>query len=413
MKTLQSYIKSGVLWTFIDQSIVSGSSLVMSILLVSFLGIEGFGVYSLYWMAVLLIAGFHQALIVMPLYTLYPKMENLGRYISELLIEQLLFSLMSFLLIVVTFFVVHLSVDGVDMMHGVLMGLIAGTFTFQDVLRRILFVKSQSFAVVIIDIISVGALPLILILVNVFFAFSLTNVLLLTLLLKMCSILVGLYFVSPKLVLGKSSTPVRVQHWESGKYLLASSILQWFSGNAFVLVSGMLLGPVSIGVLRIAQSILGVMNVFFLFLENRVPIMAAKILHEKGEQDFNRYMIGESKRYLVLLFLALLSLGLFHQSITELFYGDAMKNFQWLIPAYCILYVLIYAGTMLRFTFRTLDKNKILFYGYVVSAIVGLSCVYPMIKWWGLFGAVFGLFATQIATIATYTFHLNKNYDTI
>lgn len=412
MKALKLYLKSNVLWTFIDQSIVSGSTLVVSILLVSYIGIEGFGIYSIYWMAVLLISGFHQALVIMPMYTLFPKMESLSEYIGELLREQLLFSLIAALLVTGIFFGANTIGYEVNLLHGVLLGLIAATFTLQDLLRRIMFVKSMAIEVVFVDIVNVGILPLTLIVMWAFYSVNLTSVLALILCLKVLSIVLALRFLSP-VVAWKNCSSVRIQHWESGKFLLASSVLQWFSGNAFVLITGVLLGPASIGVLRIAQSILGVINVFFLFLENRVPIQAAKILHEGGQKAFNKYMVGESKKYLILLLISLFVLVVFHQPITSFLYGDAMQKFQWLIPTYCLLYLLIYVGTMLRFTFRTLDQNKILFYGYVVSAIVGLACVYPMIKWWGLTGAILGLFATQIATITTYTYYLNKNYDTI
>ena len=109
MKALiHSYLKSNVLWTFLDQGIVSGSSLILSILLVAYLGIDGFGVYSLYWMAIMLISGFHQSLIVMPLYTLYAKMEDLEIYIGKLLIEQLLFSVISFILVIFIFVLLNL-----------------------------------------------------------------------------------------------------------------------------------------------------------------------------------------------------------------------------------------------------------------------------------------------------------------
>lgn len=405
---LRLYLNSTALWSFIDQCIVSGSTMVVSILLVAYLGINVFGIYSVYWMAVLLIAGFHQALIVMPLYTLYAKMEDLDGYIAALLREQLFFSIVSLLLVWLVFFILNFAPYSVDSFHGFLMGIITAAYTYQDLLRRILFVKSKPVAVILIDLISVGVFPLILVILWFYALVNLTNVLVLILVLKLVSIILGLYLVSPKLTRCVSAKSVRIQHWKSGKFLFASSILQWLSGNAFVLVSGILLGPASIGVLRIAQSILGVVNVFFLFLENRIPIEAARILHNTGSVGFTNYMVKESKRYFLFLLVSLVSLALFQEQITDLFFGEAMKNYQWLIPAYCLLYVFIYAGTMLRFTFRTLDRNNILFYGYVVSAIVGLSCVYPMINWWGVKGAMLGLFFTQISTITTYTYYLKQ-----
>lgn len=405
---LRKYLNSKAFWSFLDQCIVSGSTLVVSVLLVSYLGLDLFGVYSIYWMAVLLISGFHQALVVMPLYTLHAKTDNFEAYLGALLKEQIRFSLLSILTIFLVFASISFVGYQVNLFHGFLMGLITATFTLQDFLRRILFVQARATQVVIIDLISVGVLPLILASFWTFHTLDLSTVLLVVLFLKVVSIVIALWIISPVISWSKSSGNIRKQHWESGKFLLASSVLQWFSGNAFVLVSGMLLGPASIGVLRIAQSILGVINVFFLFLENRIPIEAARILHNNGTGAFTKYMLQESKRYFLLLIVSLVCLALCQEMITEVFFGDAMKNYPWLIPAYCLLYVFIYAGTMLRFTFRTLDQNNILFYGYVISAIVGLSSVYPMIKWCGISGAVLGLFATQIATIATYTYFLKQ-----
>lgn len=413
MRQLRSYLDASSLWTLLDQGVVSGSTLVVSILLVSYLGVDGFGIYSLYWMAVLLISGFHQALVVMPLYTLFPKMNSLDEYIRHLLREQLIFSLLSMLLVVGIFSFSKLFGYEVNMLHALLLGLITATFTLQDLLRRVLFVKSKAKSAFWVDVVNVGLLPIVFIGMWNVYEVNLTLVLWVTLVFKGISILLAIRLIAVKLSWKVASETVRKEHWKSGKFLLASSVLQWFSGNAFILVSGVLLGPFAIGVLRIAQSILGVMNVFFLFLENRVPIEAAKVLHNDGHGAFNKYMFQESKKYFWLLMLALLTLGIFNQPITSIFYGDALQNAQWLIPSYCLLYVFIYAGTMLRFIFRTLDQNKILFYGYAVSALVGLTCVYPMIKWWGLLGVVVGLFATQIATLATYTYHLNKRYDTI
>lgn len=413
MKHLKSYINTNAFWTLMDQGVVSGSTLVVSILLVAYLGVDGFGVYSLYWMAVLLISGFHQALVVMPLYTLFPKMNSLEVYMNGLFREQLIFSGLSALLIMAIFSTLNALGYDVNLFHGFLVGLLTATYTIQDLLRRLLFVKSKTLEVLFVDVLNVGLLPLAFIAMWAFNSVTMNSILLVTLLFKLVSIVVAMRFLSINVSGKKAQKTIRKEHWESGKYLLASSILQWFSGNAFVLLSGMLLGPSAIGVLRIAQSILGVVNVFFLFLENRVPIQAAKVLHEGGQEAFNQFMFRESKKYLWLLMLSLLCLGVFNESITSLFYGNAMESVQWLIPTYCVLYILIYAGTMLRFTFRTLDQNKVLFYGYVVSAIVGLSCVYPMIKWWGLIGVILGLFATQVATLLTYTYHLNKRYDFI
>lgn len=408
MSFIRRIWKSPLLWGFADQSIVSGSTIVMNILIVSLIGLESFGTYSLYWLIVLLIASFHQSLIIMPFYTFFAKMEELDRYIGQLMKEQLRFSIVAMLLVMLVPVVMHFTGFSADFLQFLLVGILVGAYCFQDFLRRVFYAKKKVKGALWIDVISEGLLPLLLMIAAQFLSVNINWVFVLTIAMKLTSIVVGLMMIRPKIHWNKSTNDIRKMHWRSGKFLLASNVLQWLSGNAFLLLSGILLGPVSIGVLRIAQSVLGTINVFLLFLENRIPVEAARVLQKEGERGFTRYMVRESKRYFILLMISLVALAMFHAPITAFFFGDAMVDYPYLIPAFCLLYVFIYVGTMLRFAFRTLDQNAVLFYGYVISSIVGISCVYPMIHAWGVSGAVMGLFLSQITTISTYLYFLKR-----
>lgn len=408
MQLIRQIWRHPMLWAFADQCVVSGSTIVVNILIVALIGLDAFGMYALYWLIVLLLASFHQSLMIMPFYTLFAKIEDLDAYISQLVKEQLRFSLLSIVLVLFIAIGMLLAGSEVDFLQFALVGILVGAYCFQDFFRRIFYVKKRAKHAFAIDVISEGILPLVLVMMAPWVAMDINLVLLATIALKLLSILVGWFLIRPKVKWFENTREVRLKHWQSGKFLLASNGLQWLSGNAFLLVCGMLLGPVSIGVLRIAQSILGCINVFLLFLENRIPVEAARVLHSGGEKHFTKYMMRESKRYFVLLLLSLTALAVFHEHISTLFFGNAMLDYPWLIPTFCLLYVFIYIGTMLRFTFRTLDKNAVLFYGYMVSAVVGLSCVYPMIQYWGVSGAVMGLFLSQITTITTYLYYLKR-----
>lgn len=399
---------SAQLWTFIDQCVVSGSGFVLSVILVALLGIEPFGVFSLYWMIVLLISGFHQALVVMPMYSLYASFGNLNIYLGGLLKQQLLFSLISGSAVIVGYLIVCLFDATLDPWHAIYVGAISALYTLRDLFRRMLFVLKRPKGAVWIDTIGVGILPVILLVVAPFYKFGLTDVLLLIIGLKLISCLMAFKLLRSEVEYIRDGAKIRKRHWRYGKFLLASSVLQWCSGNCFILISGVFLGPASIGVLRIAQSILGVFNVFFQYLENNVPIEAARIFHKDGKEALKGYLLQISKKYFVVMGGALLLVAIFHRFILEALFGQAMGGYEWLIPAYCVLYVLIYAGTIFRFVFRTIDQNIMLFYGYVASSIVGLLLSYPLVKYAGIAGVMTGLFLTQIASVATYSFFLKR-----
>ena len=287
--------------------------------------------------------------------------------------------------------------------------IVVGLYIFQDFLRRLLFVVEAPLKVVIIDVLGFGSLPIILSVLYFFETLSLDSLLVTIASTKIVSILLGIYYTRPFILTSRTIKPTIIIHWKYAKFLFASSILQWFSGNIFVLFSGIFIGPVALGALRVAQNILGILNIFFLFLENSIPIKAAHVLHTSGREKFNRYMLKVFKQHFIVLFIFLIGIYVFQDQLLHLFYGSAMDHFEWLIPAFCGLYILIFFGTILRFVYRTIEKNEVLFYGYITSSILGLAISYPLIQFTGLYGVVVGLFVTQLASLLTYYFHYKFN----
>ena len=67
------------------------------------------------------------------------------------------------------------------------------------------------------------------------------------------------------------------RNWSFSQWLVYSSLLQWGTGNLFIIMAGTLLGPWAVGVIRIMQNTMGLFNVLFIFLENVLPINFANI----------------------------------------------------------------------------------------------------------------------------------------
>ena len=67
-------------------------------------------------------------------------------------------------------------------------------------------------------------------------------------------------------------------HVEQGKWFFMTAISQWWAGNLFVVASGVYLGAVALGALRLAQSLFGILNVILQTFENYVlPQTASKM----------------------------------------------------------------------------------------------------------------------------------------
>ena len=87
-------------FVFLDQAIVSGSNFLISILILRFLGIENFGVYSILWLLLLFFNSVQLAYVISPLLTNAPKQKiiNLNLFYGNTFIQQLFFTFLIFIL---------------------------------------------------------------------------------------------------------------------------------------------------------------------------------------------------------------------------------------------------------------------------------------------------------------------------
>ena len=63
-------------WTILDQGMVSGVNFAVGILIARFLGVKEFGIFSLLLMAILFVQSIQKALIITPMMSVGPKIEE-------------------------------------------------------------------------------------------------------------------------------------------------------------------------------------------------------------------------------------------------------------------------------------------------------------------------------------------------
>ena len=413
MKTLVKHIKANAekLYILSDQGLVSGANFLISILIARYLGIEEYGLFALGWMVVLFTSSLHQAFIIMPLYTLYPKQDNKAQYLSNLMGLQVLFCAISFVVILVMVKVVLYFTPEWDRPYLALtLASISVLFVLNDYLRRLFFAMHRPIIVLIMDCIGYGLQPIILFYLS-YQSFPLSIPIILVIINLLFAISIGIALFS-KYEYGISFSNFKDTlklNWKFSRYLIGTSLLQWVSGNLFIIMAGSLIGSAAVGTIRIAQNIMGVLHVLFLAMENIVPVRAAELLKNNGRHSMLRYIGKISKQAAIPTGILIGLIVIFKSQIITALYGESFLDYKYILVSFCGLYVLIFIGTLVRFIIRTIENNKIIFISYVASTVLSLILAKPLVQHLEINGVILGLFLVQILTISIYFISLKSD----
>jgi len=391
-----------------DQALVSGVNFIVAILLARLLGAASFGLFAFGWMLVLFASSIQLAFIVSPLFTLFPKHQHPNDYLRGAHSIQWLFSLVTFVMgfaVVKGVFIYQPAWE----IKGVLFSLplVTALFVLQDFYRRVNFTLKKPLRSLLADGIAYGGQPLVVLVLHQFEMLSIHHIFL------AISALFGVAIIYSSTQLKLTLKPLRIkntitENWSFSKYLVGTALLQWVSGNFFIIVAGGLLGPIAIGAIRIAQNVVGVLHVLFSAMENIIPIKGAEILNQKGGLKAIRYFKTMLLKGGGVTLVVLLLIALFSKQVVALFYGVEYLAYVNVLLGFTGLYVLVFIGTILGFVIRTFEVNHIFFWSYILTTVFSLIAAKPIINQIGIYGVLIGLFVTQLINISFYLFKLNS-----
>lgn len=198
------------------------------------------------------------------------------------------------------------------------------------------------------------------------------------------------------------------EHYHYSFWLLGTSLVQWFSGNYFLVAAAATLGTVAVGALRMAQNMVGLCHVLFLAMENIVPVEAARQFFAKGEKAMFAYLRRVGGLVAIPVVGLLGSLTLASHWLTGWLYGAEYQAFAYLVSAYAVVYLLGYLATLQRFALRSMQFTLPIFIGYSVGAVASIALAYPMVRQWGMGGVMAGLVGSQLLTLLVYSFSIWK-----
>ena len=409
LKKIKAYSNS--ILVLFDQAIVSGGNFLIGILLARVLGIDAYGVFALLWMIVLFGKSINEAFITKPMLSLAPKKEGEAatQYLGTLHVLELI-TVVLIGIFVFCFLQVSQLFD-IEVPNPALYFIVPIVVSFHllyEYYRKYFFVQQAIFFVTIFDgimyVLQFGSIA------YLYFQkeLSITNVLLAIGLAHIVVCCIGFIKKNNLNFNIESLKAIIKHHFNFSKWLIGTAVLQWFSGNFFIIVAGGVIGTAAVGAVRIVQNVMGLTHVLFIAMENIVPVKAALHYKEGGKEQLYTYLKYITGRMGILIGAILIGLAIFRTQIIDFLYGEQYTSYSYLVIGFCLTYVLVFIGHPLRFALRTFEITKPMFISYILGTLFSVLLAYPLINNWGLIGLLVGIFVTQGLSQLVYLFYLRN-----
>ncbi|MCZ6718480.1 MAG: polysaccharide biosynthesis C-terminal domain-containing protein [Gammaproteobacteria bacterium] len=377
---------------------ISGAHFSRAILLARYLGIEEFGRFSLAWMAVLFASSLHAAVILMPMMSLGPKQSSaeVRYYYGVLCVHQLFFAILTFISIMGGGLLLTEFAPSWNIGEFLLAcAFAASAFITQDFMRRYFFTLGNVRTAFVNDMICyVGQL---LVLILLFRVTTLSSVDALWILGATSALAAGIGALTMGQLAWRISTFHRVTrlHWNFSKWLLLSALLHWTSGNIFILAAGAMLGAGPVGALKAAQTIMGVLRVFFNGLGNAVLPRAAWHMQSGGLAALRAYLRQITWLVVAATTIVTCAAAAAPEFWLRLAFGEAYFGYGFILQWYALISLVACMDLIFRTALQTLEHTRPILMAHLATTFFSVIAAYPLIAWQGLTGVMIGIFISQ------------------
>ena len=400
--------KNLYIFTLLDQIIVSGSSFLITILLIKFAGIKFFGEFSFIWLLNYFVLGFQTSLITSPMFTLYPKIldEKRAVFLGNLFYLFLIFTaIISFILVIgMNFFtkLIDLNLSFKSIISAVTCIIL---FQFHNLIKRFCYCIKKNYLSFYSDLLTYTVFFIILMFflknesidLNIFFySYSF-------------SLLIGSFFfllIVKKIQFNLKFFKEHFLHsWKISKWLSLSNLCYWFTYNFWFIASGAILGPVTYGILKSMANIAGFYNLIYQSLEYLFPQKISEEYVNNKTSGMINYAIKFTTMGIMVGLIFLISIYFFGELLIALLYNEELTKFAWFLYTFSLINFFQFFIYPINFILRTLDYTKPIFFSYLLAAIFTLLFSNFIINKLNETGVFLGILISNILIIAvTYLF---------
>ena len=395
-------------WVVAGQATVSGTTFLTNIFIARLCGLSTFGAYSAWQLVLLLLLAGQGAIITQPMQVVLGALPSGRRpaYQRLLLGWQLLFTGLA---VVGTVAGARWLPQAAAVLPGFVLLLAAATI--QDTLRKLLLAAGQVQASLLSDMVSGGGQLLVLaalalrptpaLLPEVVWAVGLTTLpalLLSTAALGTWPSLRGLHQFGRR-------------HGRQVRWLLPTAMLQWASANVLLVFAGLVGSAAMLGVLRLAQTAMGIFNLGLQAVENyALPRLSQSF--NQAPRRFAAERAALAKKMLLAAAPVLVLLAVAAGPLVARLGPAGGEAYAGLLRWCCLLYLVIVLVYPLRLTVRLQADSRHYFGGYVLSIGASLLSVRWLTAHYQASGVVLGWLLAQLVLGGYWALALHRTSKT-
>ncbi|GAB2557099.1 lipopolysaccharide biosynthesis protein [Spirosoma aerophilum] len=392
-----------------DQVVVSGSAFLTNLLLAQTLGLTAYGQFSAVVLTQLFLLSIQQAVGSGIYQVVWPGLPVplQKSYTNGFLYFQVAWLLVLALVGAGLFSLLPIALIPYETSFLLAAAGTTGLFLFQDFLRKVLLVQQRAGRALLLDGLANGSQLILLLVFHRQGSLSLEGALLIIGATFLPSAGLGVFWLTPSRFRKPEAWLVCGYYRQQGNWMLLSALTQWFAGNYFIVAGGWLLGAATLGALRLAQYIFGLLNVLLQALESYVVPRAALVAHSPA--TLRAYLQGVLLKSLLGLLPALLLLVVGAEPLLRLVGGSDYQTFSYVMYGLSAVYVLVVCSYPIRIILRVRFLTKQYFAGYVLATVFSLSSASWLVSAYQLTGILIGLFLTQAILISYWLWVLHQN----
>ena len=395
--------------TLYDQCVVSGGNFLSSLILIKFLGIEDFGIFSKIWIIIISVNIIQQAILLNPLLSISSKLSALEKieYIRNSHFLQIIFSIITSLFL---FFLIRISDNSFIFYQTSNLSLFYILFSMSiiqlnEFYRKSIYTSKKIENLLKLDLTRYISQILILLFALIRGFKAPENILIVYSFSCSLSFLMNLNLI-PKIRIDFSSAFKTIKkNWLISRWLLSQSLISWFQSNYLLFLTSYNLGTIILGIIRTFQSILGIFHIFLHSIDNWLPVQSGKLLKNKPPYLFKKNIlkiISKFSIFFIGIFLILISFSKF-----ILFpFDKSLLDYIYEFRVFCIVYLIMSINYLIKNVLLGIEKTISNFYGSIISVLIIIIFGNFFLNNFGLIGIIILYILSNFIILISNIFYL-------
>lgn len=391
--------RSGLLrkggWGLADQVLISAVNLLTMILLARSLGPSAFGVYVLVFTALQFANGLQNALIIQPHNVLAAtrRGRDYAAFTTTSALAQLAFAAAAAGLALAASAVAYWQQWSTAPLLLALSPA-AAAWQLQEFVRRVMYTELRVTAAFWNNLLSYGGQAVGLAMLWYGGSLSGPRALLVIAVTSGAAFALGVYQIRHSLM-ARPQWQVLRQSWQFGKWLGGAELGYWASSQAYLWLTGGMLGAAAAGMLKAAYTVFGPTRVFSFALRSLLPTWFSRTIHSGGKPALHQQL---KRVYLIvvpLLGAYCLLVGLFAEPLLQLMFGDAYVGSSRVLMLYAVVAFMTFLASVVNAALRAQQLTRVVFSAQLLASFT-LPLGWLCIRGFGVEGAVMGMMLTSL-----------------